>query len=99
MRVDQRGRNSQGRALGKLLLQKVGRCGRAASECALLKVDRCRALPRFSATPLSRPVAPSTADRAFDFTVRNGFGAELMFEVACQVNGRGVVDGAVREAG
>ncbi|MGZ2748341.1 hypothetical protein [Burkholderia stagnalis] len=33
------------------------------------------------------------------FTARNGFGAELKFEVACQVNGSGVVDGAVREAG
>ncbi|KGW81880.1 hypothetical protein Y033_4781 [Burkholderia pseudomallei MSHR435] len=32
------------------------------------------------------------------FTARNGFGAEVKFEVACQVNGSGVVDGAVREA-
>ncbi len=33
------------------------------------------------------------------FTARNGFGAELKFEVACQVNGSGLVRGAVREAG
>jgi len=28
---------------------------------SLKAVERCRALPRFSATPSSRPVAPSTA--------------------------------------
>ncbi|KEZ04833.1 hypothetical protein GQ57_16080 [Burkholderia sp. MSh2] len=32
------------------------------------------------------------------FTAKNGFGAELKFEVACQVNGTGLVRGAVREA-
>ncbi|KWF68367.1 hypothetical protein WL92_25820 [Burkholderia multivorans] len=32
------------------------------------------------------------------FTAKNGFGAELKFEVACQVNGRGMVEAAVREA-
>lgn len=32
------------------------------------------------------------------FTAKNGFGTELKFEVACQVNGQGIVDAAVREA-
>ncbi|ABX17528.1 hypothetical protein UXJ26_06060 [Burkholderia multivorans] len=32
------------------------------------------------------------------FTAKNGFGAELKFEVACQVNGRGIVQAGVREA-
>ncbi|HEF4736136.1 hypothetical protein KTD19_26440 [Burkholderia multivorans] len=32
------------------------------------------------------------------FTAKNGFGAELKFEVACQVNGQGILDAAVRVA-
>ncbi|AOJ60971.1 hypothetical protein J3L14_20505 [Burkholderia pseudomallei] len=35
---------------------------------------------------------------ASTFTAKNGFGLELKYEVACQVNGSGIVEAGVREA-
>lgn len=35
---------------------------------------------------------------ASTFTAKNGFGLELKYEVACQVNGSGVVEAGIREA-
>ncbi|MCA8320037.1 hypothetical protein [Burkholderia cepacia] len=35
---------------------------------------------------------------ATTFTAKNGFGLELKYEVACRVNGSGIVESGIREA-
>ncbi|WP_111993846.1 hypothetical protein [Burkholderia pseudomallei] len=51
-----------------------------------------------SYTHLTLPTICGSVIAASTFTAKNGFGLELKYEVACQVNGSGVVEAGIREA-